>query len=928
MYLIAASITHLKVVIGVLFGLAIGAAIARVVIRLWLRLRFRVDDYLLLCSTACLVAATGVLYYGIPSIFLAAELTFNPGAVLKAGIDESMLLRNVNLYSKINWTYLALSWTTIFLIKFWLLDAVQTVGRPRSTNPQLLGGYIGLAAAKCSATPEVLNKAFAIGIVAIVLDMVTDILSHIDYTRMAAMACSDHVRGPLSRQIDNTWIFMWQQIEACVAVTMLSLTAFRSVFIQAKPSVNRNKAMPWIPSTRRLLGKHKRPKTGEHQRLDDISIPSATSTGLSRVEHLGGAPDVTQAMSLSSSSNDRHEEIQEGTQSGTTAAGRMCLIYMALKDYLFVSVTVLTAFLMVTVSFLVKLYHARVVIAKLRQEGLSMPPWSPIFGHLHFCYKITSRLPRDAHPNYLPDMIRRQLPNLGPIFYLDTWPFGPQMLVVASHHGLYQITQEHSLPKHPGLRSFLLPIAEGLDIVTMEGDLWRKWRGIFNPGFNSTYLMSLAGGIVEETEQFCKNLERLAQNHALFRMKDLTDNLTMDVIGRIAMNVQLNSQTENNPLVNGLRVQVKWLTFGADINPFTRYNPVRPMVHWYNTRRMNKYITRVIDNRFSELNLEGDEAQTASKSIIDLVITSYHSEQSPKGCAVMDETCKKFTMNQIKLFLFSGHDTTSSTVCYIFYVLATHRGVLERVRAEHDIVFGSDIHKAPDLIKEDSHILNQLPFTLAVIKEVLRMYPAVSGTRIGEPGFDVINDTGRRFPTQDFLVWDIGHAIHRDPAYWHRPDDFLPERWLASPGHGSLPAKGAYRPFSHGPRNCIGQELAMIEMKVIMVLVARRFDITLGYDDVDRAKPTRGITTVYGERGYQVQRAQPQGDLPCYVNIVSADKRDAQGDMTSRSANSSIIHLPIYGVYFRLKAYVICRHLAYTANCEASWQMLHGLLAT
>lgn len=91
------------------------------------------------------------------------------------------------------------------------------------------------------------------------------------------------------------------------------------------------------------------------------------------------------------------------------------------------------------------------------------------------------------------------------------------------------------MPKHPSLRHFLNPIAEGLDLVTMEGDLWKKRWGISNPGFSSTYLMSLTGGIVEETEHFCKNLDYLAQDHALFRMKDLTGNMTMDLIGRIVM---------------------------------------------------------------------------------------------------------------------------------------------------------------------------------------------------------------------------------------------------------------------------------------------------------------------------------------------------------------------------------------------------------
>lgn len=80
------------------------------------------------------------------------------------------------------------------------------------------------------------------------------------------------------------------------------------------------------------------------------------------------------------------------------------------------------------------------------------PPWNPIFGHLAFCYKLTYSLPKDAHPNYLPDMTRRELPDLGPVYYLDTWPFGPQMLIVSSTRGLHQITQEHSLPKYPALK--------------------------------------------------------------------------------------------------------------------------------------------------------------------------------------------------------------------------------------------------------------------------------------------------------------------------------------------------------------------------------------------------------------------------------------------------------------------------------------------
>lgn len=148
---------------------------------------------------------------------------------------------------------------------------------------------------------------------------------------------------------------------------------------------------------------------------------------------------------------------------------------------------------------------------------------------------MTSKIPGDANPQYLPDVIRRELPDLGPMYYIDTWPFGPQMLVVASTRGLYQITQEHSLPKYHAMKQFLKPITGGLDIVTMEGDLWKTWRGIFNPGFSASHLVNLTGNVVEETERFCELLEERSRDRKMFRMKELTDYLTMDIIGRVVL---------------------------------------------------------------------------------------------------------------------------------------------------------------------------------------------------------------------------------------------------------------------------------------------------------------------------------------------------------------------------------------------------------
>lgn len=164
-----------------------------------------------------------------------------------------------------------------------------------------------------------------------------------------------------------------------------------------------------------------------------------------------------------------------------------------------------------------------------------MPPHHAIFGHIFVLARIMSKLPKDAHPHYLPDQLRREYPDLGPIFYLDAWPFITLTLVVASPATLAQITTEHVLPKFPAIKDFLYPLANGKDIVSMDGREWKYWRTIFNPGFSASHLMTLVPEIVNETMVFCEVLRYHANKQDIFKMKALTDNLAMDVIGRVVL---------------------------------------------------------------------------------------------------------------------------------------------------------------------------------------------------------------------------------------------------------------------------------------------------------------------------------------------------------------------------------------------------------
>ena len=118
----------------------------------------------------------------------------------------------------------------------------------------------------------------------------------------------------------------------------------------------------------------------------------------------------------------------------------------------------------------------------------------------------------------------------------------------------------------------------------------------------------------------------------------------------------------------------------------------------------------------------------------------------------------------MKVFILAEHDTTIATLCYIFYSLSCNPLVLQRMRAEHDEVFGSDLAQTNAQLMANPHSLNQLPFTLAIIKETLRFFPPTSSTRDGESGFS-LSQNGYQYLTEGFTFWCSHQAMHREPVY-------------------------------------------------------------------------------------------------------------------------------------------------------------------
>jgi cytochrome P450 len=184
--------------------------------------------------------------------------------------------------------------------------------------------------------------------------------------------------------------------------------------------------------------------------------------------------------------------------------------------------------------------------------------------------------------------------------------------------------------------------------------------------------------------------------------------------------------------------------------------------------------------------------------------------------------------DEVMTLLFAGHDTTTSTVAFLFYELSRNPEVCERLEDELDGV---------DAIAPEHVGGTALPYLEMVVDETLRKYPpAWVGPRRSNRPFTF---AGVQVPGNAFVNY-CSWASHHLPHVFPQPEAFRPERFTAE-ARAKLP-KGAYVPFGGGSRTCIGMRFGQVEVRAIAALLASRFRLTVapGYRLRIRQMPTIG----------------------------------------------------------------------------------------
>lgn len=202
----------------------------------------------------------------------------------------------------------------------------------------------------------------------------------------------------------------------------------------------------------------------------------------------------------------------------------------------------------------------------------------------------------------------------------------------------------------------------------------------------------------------------------------------------------------------------------------------------------------------------------------------------------------KDLLDEAITLLFAGQDTSAATLSWTLHLLSIHPDIQSRLANEVKSVVLDGRKEMSRRVKLTRSTISKLPFLDAVIKESMRLYPvAPFVVRRIQNELAISNPESCGNTSNSNILLPAGsvaciwiYSLHRNPKLWHRPEDFLPDRWLQGHPKDLGQTNGAYMPFAAGPRNCVGQPIAHVVLRTLLA----RLVLSLEFRDVrlDTAK--------------------------------------------------------------------------------------------
>ena len=363
------------------------------------------------------------------------------------------------------------------------------------------------------------------------------------------------------------------------------------------------------------------------------------------------------------------------------------------------------------------------------------------------------------------------------------------------------VTDHAKFRKPDWLRTPAVRRLLGDSLVTGEGEVWSRPRLASQPAFHARLMESYGHSISTLTQKMLQNWN---PGETRDIQRDMT-HLTLEIIAKTLFRAEGNRWVE----AVGEAMDTLMGRFGSRRNLFGMI-PYPPSPKELGAvDQINKAVDELI--ALHDLALL-QERGTFTENSVDLISVLRESE-AEKG----PEVARLQLREHLKTFLAAGYESSSLTLSWAFLLLAQHPEAKNRLTEELTEVLNG---KPPT--PED---LPRLVYTRALIRETMRLYSPLWMT--GRQAITSLEIDGFVIP-KGALVMTSQWAMHRHPRYFPCPDEFLPERWLGEEIN-SLP-RYAYFPFGGGPRVCIGQSFAMMELVLVLATIAQKFTLDLATD--------------------------------------------------------------------------------------------------
>lgn len=346
----------------------------------------------------------------------------------------------------------------------------------------------------------------------------------------------------------------------------------------------------------------------------------------------------------------------------------------------------------------------------------------------------------------------------------------------------------------------IIKVVLGESIFTASHDVWKRKRRIAQPYFHKKIISNLATIMTDVITEMLDKWEEKCDKGETVDIMDAMMRLTLDVVVRTLFSTALTK--EELQKVADVFTPILQETNNRNFYPFkfiTQLPLKRNKDYKENVETLNQIIFSIIEKR-----------RTSKEKHMDLLQMLMDARDEETGEALSDQELRDEAMT----IFIAGHETTANAMSWLWVVLNQEKEVRERLDKEIHEVLGKRVPTAADF--------PNLPYTLKVFKEILRVYPPVPAVprriekddKLGEYQLEGGND-----------VFISPYLLHRHPDFWEDPEKFDPNRFDKEKERQRHTF--AYLPFGGGPRICMGNNFAMMEAVFIIAMTSQRFKLKL-----------------------------------------------------------------------------------------------------